>query len=346
MNGTPLSPRAEALLNAQIAYMIRRLTGDEYEAWVRAELTADLYNARLLTLNDVMQPDLIRQVVYQFALELDLGGGVLELVAAVARALHSHPVHRQTTLGDILPDANFEEFLDKLLELRDVRERLVGELVGNPLYAELATSLVTQGVRGYLDHAVATTRLPGARSLMRLGREALQALPGDFEEALESRMHDYLRRALQGLLAGSGQTLLELADTRLRDSILDIWDNLKTRPLADGLHQLTALDLEEFFVLGYEYWRELRQTDFVRSIIDAGIDTFFEVYGNTTLYDLLGEVGIHLEIMVEQAMRFGPPVIAVLHERGMLEALLRRQLEGFYASPEVAAILAAADETV
>jgi hypothetical protein len=45
-------------------------------------------------------------------------------------------------------------------------------------------------------------------------------------------------------------------------------------------------------------------------------------------------------------MRFGPPVIAVLHERGMLEALLRRQLEGFYASPEVAAILAAADETV
>lgn len=341
MNGTPLSPRAEALLNAQIAYMIRRLTGDEYEAWVRAELSAELGNARLLTLNEVMQPDLIRQVVYQFALELDLGGGVLELVAAVARALHGHPVHRQTALGDILSDAAFEEFLDKVLELRDLREHLVEELISNPLYAELATSLLTQGVRGYLDHAVATTRVPGARSLVRLGRGALQSLPGDFEEALESRLHDYLRRAMQGLLAGSGQTLLELADTRLRDSILDIWDNLKGRPIADGLHQLTALDLEEFFVMGYEYWRELRETEFVRAIIDAGIDTFFDNYGQSTLFDLLGEVGIDEDIMIQQAMRFGPPVIRVLHERGMLEALFRRQLEGFYGSPEVAAILEA-----
>jgi len=341
MNGTPLSPRAEALLNAQIAYMIRRLTGDEYEAWVRAELSTELGNARLLTLNDVMQPDLIRQVVYQFALELDLGGGVLELVAAVARALHGHPIHRQTTLGDILSDAAFEEFLDKVLELRELREHLVEELISNPLYAELATSLLTQGVRGYLDHAVATTRVPGARSLVRLGRGALQSLPGDFEEALEFRLHDYLRRALQGLLAGSGQTLLELADTRMRDSILDIWDNLKGRPIADGLHQLTALDLEEFFVMGYEYWRELRETEFVRAIIDAGIDTFFDNYGQSTLFDLLGEVGIDEDIMIQQAMRFGPPVIRVLHERGMLEALFRRQLEGFYGSPEVAAILEA-----
>ena len=340
MNGLP---QAEALLNAHVAYMIRRLTGDGFEAWVRAELQADLQNARLLTLNEVMDPDLIRQVVYQCALELDLGSGVLELVAAVARTLHGHPVHGQTTLGDIMPDANFEEFLDKLLELREVRERLVGELVGNPLYAELATSLLTQGVRGYLDHAAATTRVPGARSLMRLGRGALQSLPVDFEEALEIRLHDYLRRALQGLLANSGQTLLDLVDARLRDSILDIWDSLKTRPIADGLHQLTALDLEEFFVLGYEYWRELRQTEFVRAIIDAGIDTFFDIYGNTPLFDLLGEVGIDEEIMVEQALRFGPPVIAALHQRGMLEALFRRQLQGFYASPEVAAILTGGD---
>lgn len=336
MNGLP---QAEALLNAHVAYMTRRLTGDGFEEWVRAELQADLQNARLLTLNEVMQADLIRQVVYQFALELDLGSGVLELVAAVARTLHGHPIHGQTTLGDILPDANFEEFLNKLLELSEVREHLVDELVSNPLYAELATSLLTQGVRGYLDHAVAATRVPGARSLMRLGRGALQSLPGDFEEALESRLHDYLRRALHGLLVSSGQTLLELADTRLRDSILDVWDNLKTRPIADGLQQLTALDLEEFFVLGYEYWRELRQTEFVRAIIDAGINTFFDIYGNTTLYDLLGEVGIDEEIMMEQAMRFGPPVIAVLHQRGMLDALFRRQLEGFYASSEVAAIL-------
>jgi hypothetical protein len=91
--------------------------------------------------------------------------------------------------------------------------------------------------------------------------------------------------------------------------------------------------------MGYESWRELRETEFVRAIIDAGIDTFFDNYSQTTLFDLLGEVGIDEDIMIQQAMRFGPPVIRVLHERGMLEALFRRQLEGFYGSPEVAAIL-------
>lgn len=339
MNGTALNPRAEALLNAQVAWMVRRLTGDGFEAWARAELQADLLNARQLTLNEVMEPRLIKEVVHQFALELDLGSGVLELVAAVARALHAHPVHQHTTLGDILSDGAFEEFLDKVLELRELREQVVREVVHNPLYAELATSLLTEGVRGYLEQAVSTTRIPGARSLARFGREALNALPLDVEEAVEQRIHAYLRRALQGLLAGSGETLLELADIRLRDAVLDVWDQIKARPIAGGLRRISALDLEEFFVLGYEYWRELRETDFVRAIIDAGIDTFFMIYGDSTLHELLDEVGIDEDIMMQQAMRFGPPVIRVLHERGMLEALFRRQLAEFYASPEVAAIL-------
>lgn len=59
---------------------------------------------------------------------------------------------------------------------------------------------------------------------------------------------------------------------------------------------------------------------------------------------MLDEVGIDRDIAMREAMRFAPPVIAMLQRKKLLEPILRRQLQGFYSSSAVASILGANPE--
>ncbi|MGV7903950.1 hypothetical protein PJN93_29510, partial [Mycobacterium kansasii] len=89
---------------------------------------------------------------------------------------------------------------------------------------------------------------------------------------------------------------------------------------------LTDGDVEDVVVLIFEFWRTFRDTDYFRALLDEGIDHVFDKYGDTSLYELLAELGVGREDMIEEALRFGPPVIATLDERGVIEDLLRRRL--------------------
>jgi len=48
--------------------------------------------------------------------------------------------------------------------------------------------------------------------------------------------------------------------------------------------------------------------------------------------------------MLAEGLRYGPYVLRVLHERGLLERIVRRQLEPFYRSAEFAAAVASTQQ--
>lgn len=339
---TSLSAQAQALLDAHVAYQLQRLQGEALTELLSTEIDALLADAENLTLDDVVTRTMIKDTARAYAVELEPSGAIPELVADIARTLSLHPIHNFTTVGDLLPDELFSEFLDKVLELRELRENLIHTAVANPVYAALASDVVMEGVRGYVQQASARARrLPGASRAARLG----QAVIGNFLPALEESMDDnlrhYLRKGLQGVLNRSEQFLLEHFDEeRIRELALDVWDLIKEKRLADLKQGIASSDVEDFFVIAYETWRELRTTPFYSALIESGIDCFFDKYGQTTLRELMLEMGVDREAALRDALRFAPPIIATLHEKNLLEPLLRRQLQGFYSSPAVAAILA------
>jgi hypothetical protein len=55
--------------------------------------------------------------------------------------------------------------------------------------------------------------------------------------------------------------------------------------------------------------------------------------------ELLDELDLSREVVVADLVQVAPPVIDALRETGDLEKILRAQLEPFYASTEVAALL-------
>jgi hypothetical protein len=120
---------------------------------------------------------------------------------------------------------------------------------------------------------------------------------------------------------------------------LDLWDKLKDSKVAVFRDYLRGADLEDFFVIGYEYWHQLRNTPWYITLIDAGVDGFFDRYGASSLGEILEEIGIQRDLLVADAMRFAPKAIEGLKQRGLLEGMIRRNLEGFYESPAATEIL-------
>lgn len=341
MTKKTMHPKAAALLDAHVVYITAQLSGKSLQVLIEDEIHQIMADAEKITLNEAVTSQMIKDTARNYAVDLELSGAIPELVGDIARALYANPVHNVTTIGELLPDGLFEEFLDKMLEMRDAREYFVHEVVANPVYSALASDILLEGLRGYAQQGRELARqIPGAARAARLGQSLLsQAFPM-LEESLEDNLRKYVTRILDGILHRSEHFLLTHFDEdRLRNIALEVWDEIKQKPVSEFKRSVSSLDMEEFFVIGYETWRELRNTAFYQAMIDTGIDCFFEKYGETSLRELVDEMGITHEIMVGEAMRYAPHVVKVLKHKKMLEPLLRRNLEGFYTSKTVAVIL-------
>ena len=341
MTAPKRSTAAAALLDAHVHFILDRLKGDALKALVETELDAALVNAGKLTLNDCVTRKMIRDTALTYASELELGGGIPELVGDVARALYAHEVHENTKFGDVLADADFKEFLDKGLELKPLRRKLVNAAVASPLYATFASELLYQGIKGYLAQSSAATRkIPGASSVMKLGMSVISKASPGLEASIEESLKKYIGMTVKSTASGSAKLLLKHADDdTLRELALDLWEQIRHSKIAILREDVSSLDLEEIFVSIYEFWRELRKTDYYRTLISAGIDSFFDKYGDVSLAELLQDLGITREMMLAEAMRYAPHVVKALNRKKLLEPVIRRNLQDFYQSAAAQKIL-------
>lgn len=328
------SAKAEALLDAHVQFMVEQLSGKSLQTVIERELDALLAAAEKLTLNDAVTRAMIKSTALTYAADLELHGAIPELVGDVARALYAHKIQTRTHISDLLSDEHFEEVLEKLLELKTARRQLVHAAVGNPLYADIAADLIYNGVKAYLNDNPLTKNIPGMSSMMKLGSSVMGGAK------MEGNLKGYIRASLKPILKQSEHFLIDtLDDDRLRDTALMVWKLIKTHKLSEVRSSIKSEDIEEFFVIGYEIWRELRKTAYYREMIGAGIDAFFDKYGDISLGELLEEMGMTREILLAEAMRFAPHVLPVLKKKKLLEPAIRRNLEGFYNSAAVKQIL-------
>ena len=333
---------AEALLEAHVQFMLQQLDGKALRPRIEREVDALLHDAEQLSLKDVVSREAVKETVRVYAVKLELNAGIPELVADIAHRLHAHPIHARTRIGELLSDQQFTEILDKLLEMKELRTRLLDESVSNPVYSALAADIVYHGIKDYLTQNKLTGNIPGARAAMKLGKSMMNRATPGLENAIEERLKGYVSRNIQSTLQESRRFLLDRFDEEsIREVALDVWEQLKDSKVSLFRDFLGGGDLEDFFVIGYEYWHQLRKTDWYVTLIDAGVDGFFDRYQDSSLGEILEEIGIGRDMLVADAMRFAPKAIEGLKHRGLLEPMIRRNLQDFYLSGAVEKIIGA-----
>lgn len=337
---TKAKSTAEKLLDAHVKFMIDQLNGDTLQKNIEDELDHALEAAEKITLNEAVTREQIKETVRNYAVDLDLHGGIPELIGDIARTLYDHGIHDRTALSDLVTDQQFGEILDQLLAMKDLREKVIKRSIGNPLFAALASDVLYNGIKGYISDNPLTKNSQVAASALKIGKSLLSKASPGLEHSIEEGVKRYIKGNIKATQKQTEHFIrARIEDDSVRDRAVELWDEAKEQKVAVFRDYISARDVEEGFVTGYEYWRKLRKTDYYWTIIEVGIDSFFDKYGESSLREILDEVGVHREMMIGEAMRFAPPVIKMLKKKKLLEPRIRRQLEKFYLSDEAKAIL-------
>ena len=99
-----------------------------------------------------------------------------------------------------------------------------------------------------------------------------------------------------------------------------------------------------FMVMGYEFWLSFRESDYLKACIDAGVNFFFEKYGDESLMTVIEEMGVTRDMIFEEFQTYLPDLSALLIEKGITEKILRRQLKRFYHSKKTLDLLASSTQ--
>ena len=336
-----LSNKAQAVLDAQVDWWLDRLDAEAITPWLEVELDALLADAAKLKLEEAVSRADVQAVARRYAAELEPHGAIPELVGDIAQALQKHPAQKKTKLAELMPDKVFREWLDKILELHAAREAILHAALSNPVVSAVAGDLIYRGISGYLAQSNLTKSIPGATSVLKFGKSMLAMATPKLDAAIETTLRKYIQQSLDATLRESEHSLKTLlTDELLRESAIEIWASLKGMTVAEVRSTVSAEDIEELFVIGYEHWRIFRKTPYYSAMIDAGIASFFDKYGKASLATLLDEMGISREMILTDLLRFGPPALAALKKKKLLEPLVRRWVAPFFASPAAAALLA------
>lgn len=331
-----LSSKAEQLLNAQVAFMVAQITSDELQPLIAHNLKLLLANSRAIKLGEVISSESIKQVAIKYASNMSLGPGVPELVGEIAQEMYNHDIFEKNTPNDVMSQKDVTEILTKISEMEELRTRLISESVSNPMYASLMSDLLYHGIQDYITDNPLAKKIPGAQSMMKLGKSMVDKASPKLEETLKK----YVASNIRSTLKESERFLNKnLTNEKIVELGLDAWVNVKNEKLSGYKKYITANDIEESFVMGFEYWKQLRTTDIYKNSIEEIVDFFHNKYKDTTLFDLLDDISISEDMLLEDAMTFAPQVIQHLHGTGVLDAYIRQYLEPFYHSEAVNEIL-------
>ncbi|MFC6013419.1 hypothetical protein [Nocardia lasii] len=315
---------AMRVLDAHVAFTKQQLREPAgFLEFVTEEVDGVLAEAADLTLGQAVSPAQVKAVAHKFAVQVPVEGAIPELVGEIVARLYNHRIHDEVEVGEIVEARRFDELIDAVADM-DVTHRLVRLILNSPLTVDACVEAVQRAVATAVDDGKHTEGGGLTRSL----RGALSRLAEPAMPVIENGVGRITRTGARFVLRGnSGE-----ADEVLLDSARETWRKHTGDAVGSFRDVVSASDMEDIVVLVFEFWRTFRDTAYFRALLDEGIDGVFDKYGDTPLAELLTELGIGRPDLIEEALRFGPPILETLDERGYLDTMLRRRLAPFYAS--------------
>lgn len=329
---------ATLLLDAQVRWIVDRLTGDQLAELVARDVDDVLAIASELTLAEIVDVAEVKRILGKVLDKVPASTTASTAVTAVADVAYDGPP-QPVSASELIDRDNVESIVDELLGLIPLVEKILDEVAESPLVASLSARIVARIVSDVLatNKAVAD-KIPGVGSLMSLGTSAAGKLAGAAQID-----------ALLGDTAGKGAAFAAkrlnkiavdtMRDPQFKDAVLQIWDMNADKELGDVSRFATREDTHRFAGILQEIVASAAATDQVSALVDAVVDRFFAEYADHPVTALLEELDITRDDLVEDLAAVTPRVVAAAQRTGRLEGFVRDRLAPFFESDEVAQIL-------
>jgi hypothetical protein len=331
---------ADRLLDAQVAWALDLLTGDQVQEVVARDVDDLLAVAGALRLDAVVDPDEIKRVARRLVATVPSSAAAGELVRSATTVIYQGP-DEPVAVSDLIAREQVEALVDEVMGATHLAKDALDQLAESPLVATVASRFVGRLVGEVLqaNQAVAD-KIPGLGSLMSLGTSAASRVMGAADKQFEALLGDTAGKSATFAVRRLNKIVLEtLQDPTTKAAVLQVWDLYADKPIGsmseyadeDGVHQFVSV-IQQIVATA-------ATSDHAAGLADALVDGFFGVYGEYPITTLLEELELTRDDLVADAQSFATTALAAAHESGQLEGLIRDRLEPFFRSPAVAEIL-------
>ncbi len=321
---------AQQLLQAQVQFIKLHLSSPEANIHVNSLIDFCLERGQDVLIEQAVSVSNIKAVIQTFAFDLNLGGGLIELIGAMSQQLFNEANQLAPTLSMLMSDQHIEQWIDKILELDQVRLHITQAIEQSPAVHDIIAQVTSSIIKKQLPEW--RTQASSQLGESWINQTKLVAKLNKTLRHQETKLLSMAEQHIAQFIQSQTSLALNLDTAELKDIALQVWHHIKLMPLNELSSGIAGIDIEEFFVLMYDSWRHLRQTDYMQQIILTGVDIFFDIYGRYPVAELLEEIGITQQHLTTEANRFLPQLIAVLNEHHILDELIRMQLADFYSS--------------
>ncbi|TSD94280.1 hypothetical protein FOS14_21240 [Skermania sp. ID1734] len=333
-------PQAKAaqLLDALVAYVVADAT-ERFDEVVVREVDLVLAAADTLKLGAVVSPQDVQAAA---RIGIDRVGGssvVSELVAPFADTFYNLDAASDYQLGEVIDRDQIQALTAAILRMTTAQERLFDKLMLSPLVAQLASRFVGKIVADFVaGNRKRAERVPGVSSLFSVGDKvastAAKVGKGQLD-AISGKSAEYTLKQTENAISD----LIENAP--VEETVLQVWDLHADEPVSELRKYLSEEENRELTGIGYDLVMSTRNKDYILALVDAWVETFFARFGETSLRELLEQLGIGREQLLDEARRFAPPVIDALVADGVLADQIRQRFEPFFASEAALTVLGA-----
>lgn len=335
------STLAQRLLDAQVAWHLDLLSGPGVGDRVEADVDDLLRLGADIRIDSLITADAVKELARVLLEAVPPSTAASTFVAGAADIAYAGPTE-PFALAEVIDREHVERLVDEALGMTGLTERFLDRLTESPLVAALASRFVGRVVNDVvaMNQAVAD-KIPGVGSLMSLGTSAAGKVLGAADKSLQQVLGDTAGKSTVFVMKRLNKVVIEtLKDPSTRDAVLEVFDLYADQPLPgpetvvdrEDLHRLAGL-IQDIVISG-------AATPPTLALVDALVDGFFATYGEHPVPVLLTDLGLGREDLVAQARTIVPGILDAAAANGELERLIRARLEPFYASAEVAAILA------
>jgi hypothetical protein len=337
---SPAESLAQQLLDAQVAHHLDRLTGDDLTATVSA-LADDLFAAAgQHQIDDLVDREAIKAIVVRALGTVPGSAAVSGIVELATTVVHDGPAE-PFPLGELVDRDQVEVLLDELLALNPVLERALERLTASPLVGTMASRFMGRIVGEVLQaNKAVADKVPGLGSLMSFGTSAASKVMGAADKQFEGLIGDTVGKGGTFAVRRLNRIIVEtLRDPTTREAVLQVYDLVAEEPVVGLSHYATHEEISGVVGAVHDLAVSSVANEHVALLGEVVVDAFFERFGGYTPTELLDQLDLSQEELVADLVRIAPGAVDALRETGDLERILRAQLEPFYASEEVIALL-------
>jgi hypothetical protein len=320
------------IYEAHVAFELEQFGKKHLKANMKEEITAAWKWLDTVKLNDVTSVENLIAFEERNIKDRKLTKHQKEYIIDLSESIHQLALKSKHTVSDFLNVESFNDIADKLIEQKEIRNKLIKDIVNNPFYGEMIADTLYDGIKSFAAQSGPSNETVGG-SLFNLGKGILGAALSGVSDTIDKNIKKFISENLQKSIAKSEQTLKDkLSDAQLRKMAKNIWDKLedtKVKDLAKGVN-LTDKDRTAILHSAEKAIHAALQSDPVAELNEHVLTHFFKHSGNKSIAQILEDNGITEKIVIRESEEFLIPYIEKAAKDGFLKDRIEARLHKFY----------------